>query len=101
MAGRRTKRDSHQPGLDMNPAGKVPDWALDDLVACGRGPYEGHWYTQSQWAMRGVNQQRMRDLGSTRSWGALDYVLTREQVPHPGFPQVMGIRAVFQPDGHR
>jgi hypothetical protein len=94
---RRPARNTRQPGLEVDAEGKLPDWAREELVVCGRGPLRGQWFTRSQWETRCRAQVRMRELGSSRSLGAFDYVVTHEQVPHPEYPTVTGFRAVLKP----
>lgn len=97
MGRRKPPRDTKQPGLEIEAKGKLPDWAHEDLVVCGRGPLHGHWFTRSQWETRCRAQLRMRELGSSRSVGAFDYLVTNEEVIHPHYSTVTGRRAVLKP----
>lgn len=97
---RDPKRNTAQPGLDPalddGPVRKLPEWAREKLIACGRGPLAGQWFTLDDFKTRRLAQERMRALGQARSYGALDYTLTHAEVPHPTYPQVMGALAVYQ-----
>ncbi len=99
MGRTRTLRNTRQPGLDVETSaeGKLPDWAREELVVCGRGPLHGQWFTRSQWETRRQAQLRMRELGSSGSVGALDYLITYEEVIHPHYRTVTGRRAVLKP----
>ncbi|WP_104116947.1 hypothetical protein [Arthrobacter sp. B1805] len=94
---RRLARNTRQPGLQVEAESKLPDWAREDLVVCGKGPLHGQWFTRSQWEQRRRSQLRMRELGSSRSLGSLDYLVTHEEVPHPEYPSKTGFRAVLKP----
>lgn len=93
----KRKQNRRQTGIDVE--SNMPEWVGRELITCGAGPLSGAWFFREDWDARCRGQQRMRDLGQTRSRGALDYQLTIKQVEHPSYPGVLGILAVHADEG--
>lgn len=92
---KRSGRSRKQTAVEGAPAERLPDWTNEELFVFGHGPLMNAWFTRSQVETRSNAQKRMRALGSTRSFGPLDYVATVKEVPHPLYPTVFGTLCVL------
>jgi hypothetical protein len=94
---KKSGRSKRQTAVEDAPLETLPDWALQELFVFGTGPLEDQWLTRDQVAARTRAQKHMRSVGSTSSFGPLDYTQTAKQLPHPRYPAVVGTLCVLAP----
>lgn len=87
---KRAGRSRKQTAVEDAPTERLPDWTNEELYVFGHGPLMNAWFTRAQVETRSNAQKRMRSLGSTTSFGPLDYAATVKDVPHPQYPSVTG-----------
>lgn len=91
---------------------RVPEWAEDKPIACIQGPFDGQWFTSTEWEHRLRAAKRMVDLlekepitYARRSGKAtkqkvmaiLGYVPTGKKFQHPAHGTVFGDAWVYRP----
>jgi hypothetical protein len=97
---KRSGRSRKQTAVEGAPAERLPDWTNEELFVFGHGPLINGWFTRSQLVTWSKAQMRLRALGSSRSFGPLDYVATVKQIPHPMYPTVFGTLCVLMDTSH-
>lgn len=95
---KRSGRSRKQTAVEDVPSEKLPDWTNDELFVFGNGPMQNQWLTRDQVAARSRAQKHMRSLGSTTSFGPLDYTPTVKELPNPKYPSVLGKLCVLTDD---